>query len=129
MPRITVVNDNPAFLELVREILEDDRYETTTVDVDTSDTLDRIVASRPDLLMIDLRLGDEGFQGWDIARRLRAQSDFERMPVLVCSADVQALNEIESDIAASPSVGVLTKPFGIEELIEAIDRLLEPVGG
>lgn len=28
MARVTVVNDNPEFLELVRDILESDRYDT-----------------------------------------------------------------------------------------------------
>src|SRR5687768_10370726 len=60
MPRITVVNDNEAFLELVRDILEDDRYEVTTIDGDRPDALARIKASRPDVLMIDLRFGAEG---------------------------------------------------------------------
>ena len=30
MARVTVVNDNPEFLALVHDILEDDRYEATT---------------------------------------------------------------------------------------------------
>ena len=130
MARITVVNDNPEFLELVRAILEEDRYETTTVDVDTPDTFARIHASRPDLLMIDLRLGAEGHEGWNLARRLRGEAEFNGVPVLVCSGDIEALSEIEPDIAENRRVETLTKPFGIDELTSAIDRLLaEPVGG
>ena len=130
MARITVVNDNPEFLELVHDILEDDRYEATTIDVDQPRAVDRIRASRPDLLMIDLRLGQEGQQGWDIARRLRSQPELRELPVLVCSADIEALREIESDIAVDPRVDTLAKPFGVDELTDAIDRLLaKPVGG
>lgn len=124
MTRITVVNDSPAFLELVRDILEDDRYETTVIDAGQADAFDRIRVSRPDLLMIDLRLGEEGKRGWDVARRVRSQPDFAGLPVLVCSGDVEALNDVELDVAANPRVDTLAKPFEIDELTSAIARLL-----
>ena len=40
MARITVVNDNPEFLDLVHDILEGDRYDTTLIDGDRPDALD-----------------------------------------------------------------------------------------
>ena len=124
MARVTVVNDNPEFLDLVHDILEDDRYETITIDGDRPDALDAIRASRPDLLMIDLRMGSDGLHGWDIAQQVRADSAFDGLPVLICSADVQALNELEADLEGDSHVGRLIKPFSIDELIAAIDGLL-----
>lgn len=124
MARVTVVNDNPEFLDLVHDILEDDRYETITIDGDRPDALDAIRASRPDLLMIDLRMGSDGLHGWDIAQQVRADSAFDGLPVLICSADVQALNELEGDLEGDSHVGRLIKPFSIDELIAAIDGLL-----
>ena len=69
MARVTVVNDNAEFLDLVHDILEGDRYDTTLVDGDRPEALDLIRSSRPDLLMIDVRLGVEGDHGWEIAQR------------------------------------------------------------
>jgi CheY-like chemotaxis protein len=122
--RVTVVNDNAEFLALVRDILEDDRYDTTTIDGDRPDALDQVRASRPDLLMIDLRMGSEGLHGWDIAQQVRAEPDFAGLPVLICSADVLALKELEDDLDDKRNVGTLTKPFGIDELTALIDGLL-----
>ena len=124
MARVTVVNDNPEFLDLVHDILEDDRYETITIDGDRPDALDAIRASRPDLLMIDLRMGSDGLHGWGIAQQVRADPAFDGLPVLICSADVQALNELEADLEGDSHVGRLIKPFSIDELIAAIDGLL-----
>ena len=124
MARVTVVNDNPEFLALVREILEDDRYDTITIDGDRADALDAIRASRPDLLMIDLRMGAEGIHGWDIAQQVRAEPAFDGLPVLICSADAPALKALETDLAGMPHVDSLVKPFSIDELIAAIDSLL-----
>jgi CheY-like chemotaxis protein len=130
VPRITVVNDNPEFLDMIRDVLEDERHETITLDVDTPDTLDRIRASHPDLLLIDLRLGHEGDEGWRLARQIRRVPRFERLPVIVCSGDTLALVEIEPAIAATARAETLTKPFAIDQLTEAIDRLLgETIGG
>lgn len=124
MARVTVVNDNPEFLELVRDILEDDRYDTTTIDGDRDDALDAIRASRPDLLMIDLRKGPDELHGWDIAQEVRRAPELSGLPILVCSADTEALEALEEDLTATRHVGTLTKPFRIDALTEAIDALL-----
>ena len=124
MARVTVVNDNPEFLALVHDILEDDRYDTVTIDGDRPDALEAIRASRPDLLMIDLRMGSDGLHGWNIAQQVRAEPDFDGLPVLICSADTQALKDLETDLAADQHVGKLVKPFGIDDLVAAIDGLL-----
>ncbi len=124
MTRITVVNDNPEFLELMRNILEDDRYQATTIDGDAPDALERIRASDPELLIIDLRLGDETVHGWDIAQQVRQAEDLDDLPVLVLSGDVVTLHEIEADLAATQHTAALAKPFGLSELEAAIDRLL-----
>jgi len=124
MARVTVVNDNAEFLALVRDILEDDRYDTTTIDGDRPDALDLIRASRPDLLMIDLRMGLEGLHGWDVAQQVRADPAFDGLPVLICSADAPALKELEEDLAGDQHVASLAKPFSIDDLTGAIDALL-----
>ena len=124
MPRVTVVNDNQAFLELVRDILEDDRYEVTTIDGDRPDALASIKASRPDALMIDLRFGAEGLHGWDIAMEVRRDAALSGLPVLVCSADVEALNQIADRLSETQRVETLTKPFSVDRLTECLDQLL-----
>jgi CheY-like chemotaxis protein len=124
MARITVVNDNADFLELMHEILEDERYESTTIDGDRPDALDRIRASRPDLLMIDIRLGIDGAHGWDIAKQVRQEQEFHGLPVLLCCSDPFAASELEGELEATHDVETLSKPFSIDELNAAIDRLL-----
>jgi CheY-like chemotaxis protein len=130
VPRITVVNDHPEFLEMVRDVLEDERYETVTLDVDTPDTLDRIRSSHPDLLLIDLRLGHAGDEGWRLAQQIRSVPGFERLPIIVCSGDLPALLEIEPVVGSTARAETLAKPFAIDQLTEAVERLLsETIGG
>ena len=124
MTRITVVNDNADFLELMKEILEDERYECTTVDGDRADALDRIRESRPHLLMIDVRLGIDGAHGWDIAKQVRKGPEFHGLPILLCCSDPFAASELEGDLEATHDIETLSKPFSIDQLDAAIDRLL-----
>ena len=124
MPRITVVNNNPDFLELARDVLESEHHEATAIDMDTPDTLERIRASRPDLLIVDLLLGNPGDEGWRLAQQVRSQPGLERLPVLLCSGDLPRLSELEPAVSATARAETLAKPFAIEELTAAIDRLL-----
>lgn len=125
-PRVTVVNDSPEFLELVGDILADRRIPTILVDGDKPDALDRIRESRPDVLMIDLRMGTDEFHGWDIAQEIRRDAELADVPILLCSADVAALATIEGQLDDTRRVAILTKPFSIDHLSEAIDRLYQP---
>ncbi len=124
MRRVTVVNDNPEFLELARDILESDQYEAATVDGDLPDALERIRASRPDLVMIDLRMGTMGLHGWGIGQQVRADPALTSVPILLCSADIIALRQLAADLATLRDVETLEKPFTVDELIGAVDALL-----
>jgi CheY-like chemotaxis protein len=123
--RITVVNDTPEFLALVGEILEGDRYDTVLIDGDREDALELVRGSNPDLLMIDLLLGQQGLSGWEIAQQVRALPEFAGLPVLLCSADALAMRDLEADLAGTRHVATLEKPFSIDELIQAIEHLLD----
>jgi CheY-like chemotaxis protein len=124
MARVTIVNDNPDFLELVHDILEDDRYEATTVDGDRPDALDQVRASRPDVLMIDIRLGTDTLHGWRVAQEIRRDPRFTGLPILVCSGDLLALEEVADDLQQQRYVRTLAKPFTIDDLTGAVDELL-----
>lgn len=124
MAHVTVVNDSPEFLELVRDILEGDRYDTTLIEADQQDALEMIRQSRPDVLMIDLRMARGALHGWDVAQAVRRNAEFDRLPILICSGDLQAMSEIEAELSTTRDIATLRKPFEIDELTQSIDRLL-----
>lgn len=124
MVRLTIVNDNPELLSLIGEILEGDRYVTTLIESIQDDLLEQICRSEPDLLMIDLWHGDDARHGWDIVQELRSTSGCEDLPVVLCSADIAALNEVEPELQAAGGVVALKLPFEIDELLLSIRRLI-----
>jgi CheY-like chemotaxis protein len=124
MARVTVVNDNPEFLALMGEVLEAERHVAFTIDGSDGGVVDRVGTSRPDLVILDLRMGSDGLAGWDLYQRVRGRPGAERLPMLLCSADLQALEEIRARIHSETAIGVLAKPFAIDELLAEVDRLL-----
>ena len=121
-PRITVLNDNAEFLELMSAILDDDAgYEVSTFSEATT-SVDDLVASRPNLVIVDLLLA--GASGWEIVALSRADDRLADVPIVVCSADVASLRDRSGELERIGNVHVLVKPFGIDGLTELVERLV-----
>jgi CheY-like chemotaxis protein len=120
-PRISVVNDNPEFLELMSVILDEEAgYDVTLFDGDET-SIEEIAASDPDLLIVDLVMG--GASGWEIVALSRAHDRLSDRPILVCSADIASLREKADELQRIGDVHVLEKPFGVDEITDLVARL------
>jgi DNA-binding response OmpR family regulator len=121
-PRITVLNDNAEFLELMSAILDDDAgYDVTTLK-EAATAVDDLAASRPDLVIVDLLLA--GASGWEIVALSRADERLMEVPIIICSADVASLRDRSDELERIGNVHMLVKPFGIDELTELVERLI-----
>jgi CheY-like chemotaxis protein len=123
--RVTVVNDNPEFLELMQDLLQDATYPATLISGDRDNAMELIEASEPDILIVDLRLGTHELKGMDIVREVRRRPEFDSVPMLVCTADRWALNGLGDELEAMQGVGILPKPFAIDELYRSLE-ILQP---
>ena len=123
--RVTVVNDNPEFLKLMGDLLHEERYMVTLVDGDREDAVALIAASRPQALIIDLRLGRNELHGWEVLQALRSDPELSELPTLICTGDIRGLEQVAERMAGMRRVSTLTKPFAIDELFSKLDALLE----
>ncbi len=120
--RISVVNDNPEFLELMSAILDDDAgYDVTLFNGDTT-SVDEIAAAAPELVIVDLLLG--GASGWEIVTLTRADERLSHVPIIVCSADVNTLRNRADELQEKGNVHLLPKPFGIDEMTALVQDLI-----
>ncbi|HEY7525533.1 MAG TPA: response regulator [Candidatus Limnocylindria bacterium] len=122
--RVVVVNDNPEFLDLMADILHDERYPTTVIDGDRADAVHLITAAVPQLLIIDLRLGSNQLHGLEVIRQVRADPSLREVPTLICTGDTEALASLEEELAAMRRVDTMVKPFSIDELFSKMQGLL-----
>jgi CheY-like chemotaxis protein len=124
-PRITVVNDNPEFLELMHALLEEGSgYDVSTIDGDTIRDVEPIRQSHPQLLIIDLRWRHDGLAGWDILLSVRQDPELSELPIILCSGDLKGLEEHAKEIEGDPKIEILQKPFHLVALEDLVRRFV-----
>ena len=116
-PLIAVVNDDPAFLDLMHELLTDESY-TTVLLHEGSSAYDMIRKQHPDLVILDLRL-EHPEAGWKTLQLLRLDPETNDIPVILCSADTNALREKE-DWLKQRDIKVLEKPFNLDDMLKMV---------
>ncbi|HEY8169934.1 MAG TPA: GAF domain-containing protein [Candidatus Limnocylindria bacterium] len=122
--RVAVLDDDPAFGEMMAAILADSGFRTLRPDLGKIDPVEATAATGADLLVLDL-LGVGRAGGMDVLQQIRADARLAQLPVLVCSADVMQLRQHAARLSAMPRLAVLEKPFGVDVLLGTIDGLLE----
>ena len=117
---VVVVNDSPELLELAEMLLRDEDFDVKVAVIGTG-AYDLIRTSRPDLVILDVRLPD--ISGWDILQALKLNPETAQIPVLVCSAAVQEVRALETQLTRM-GVDILIKPFAIDALLEKAYALI-----
>jgi response regulator RpfG family c-di-GMP phosphodiesterase len=108
---IMVVDDNPANLMLLEEMLRQQGCEVSSF---PGGRLAIAAAKRnpPDLILLDITMPE--MNGYEVCERLKSTEELSHIPVIFLSA----LNEIEDKVKAFRSGGVdyICKPFQFEEV-------------
>jgi CheY-like chemotaxis protein len=111
---VVVVNDDSAFLELMRELLEDEGFEATCLT--TTDTAyQEIKRLQPGLVVLDIVMNGEE-RGWQVLELLTLDPGTRPIPVIVCSAALPSLQQREL-VLKQHGIRSLPKPFDLEDLL------------
>ena len=103
--RCLVVDDNDAFLEAASVLLEREGVTVAGVASTIAEALQQTEALRPDVILVDIGLGDES--GFDLARRLARNGRGRGATVIMISSRAEA--DYAELIAESPTAGFLAK--------------------
>jgi DNA-binding response OmpR family regulator len=120
--RIMVINDTQEILELFKDLLEEEGYETVLYSYAVRD-LQHIERVKPDLIILDFIFGEEKV-GWELLQKLRMYPPTATLPVVVCTAAKRTVDELEGHLKTL-NVNVVLKPFNIDDLLLVIKRTLE----
>jgi DNA-binding NarL/FixJ family response regulator len=99
-----IVDDNPEFLAAARALLEREGLTVVGVASTCADALRESEALRPDVVLVDVLLGEES--GFELARRLVADHARGARVILISTHSEADLADL---IALSPAAGFLTK--------------------
>jgi CheY-like chemotaxis protein len=113
---VLVVDDDPLIRDLIRQVLEDEGCAVQVAE-DGVIALERIAERPPDLLVLDMAM--PRMNGPEVMRRLAAEK--LEIPVIVVSAQMH----LDQAVLGFHPVSVVTKPFDLDVLVEAVERVDE----
>jgi len=124
--RILVVDDRNELLHLMRRVLEDEQYQVS-IHQDGRDAFTQVKSMLPDLLILDLKLGD--MSGQDVLKQVKNDPATADVPVIVYTAAVLEADEVTRLINGNTQfykrVSLLRKPFELTALLDKVEELLE----
>lgn len=120
--RVVYIEDNAANLALVIKVLTHGGYDVLGAPTGEAG-LELVAREKPDLVLLDLDL--PGIDGFEVARRLKADRKLARIPVIAISASVMK-HEREQALEAG-CVCFVEKPFDIAALRVAVHEALQGV--
>ena len=116
--QVLVVDDEEPILHLVRETLEGSGYQVDTV-TNCRDALSQVKNSPYDLVILDLLLPD--MNGFVLSQEISRVRPKLKDRILFISAVLFGKNTVEH--LSSLGAGFLPKPFEIESLLAAVDKI------
>ena len=120
MPKILLVEDNEMNRDMLSRRLEKRGY-VLVMAVDGPQALEMARSETPDLILMDLSLPE--MDGWEVARRLRADDATERIPIIALTAHAMAGDREKALEAGCNDYDI--KPVDLPRLHEKIRALLE----
>lgn len=109
---ILIVDDTPANLRLLSQMLADHGYDVRAV-TSGPRAIESVAESPPNLILLDIKMPD--MDGYEIALELKRDDRFADIPIIFISA----LDALEDKVQAFHVGGVdyITKPFQLEEVL------------
>ncbi|HEX7172229.1 MAG TPA: hypothetical protein VF365_06435 [Candidatus Limnocylindria bacterium] len=123
MARITVVDDYPSFISAVSLLSDASGHRLAGFDA-AETTLEQLIDSRPDLLILDEKSAASGADELDLLLLVRGDVALRDVPLIVSSADVVGLARRAKQLQQLGNIVALEKPYSSEQLRSAVERAL-----
>jgi CheY-like chemotaxis protein len=116
---ILVVDDEPVTQLMLGLMLQRSNYTVITA-VDGQEAMNHLAKEKIDLAIIDVNMPK--MDGMTMLQRLRADKRFEKLPVIMFTA--QGQDRVRQEAAQKGATGFLTKPASSAEVTSTVARYL-----
>lgn len=117
--KILIVDDEKDLVSLVSLHMKMAGYDVLSA-ANGEKALEIAEEEKPDLIILDLMLPK--VDGWEVCRRLREESNIEKVPVIMLTARAETDDKLKGfEVGADDYV---TKPFSPRELVARVKRVL-----
>ena len=117
--RVLVCDDQPEIRELAAAVLRQAGFGVTTA-ANGRKALESLNEDTADLVLLDINMPE--MDGWETLRLIRADHAHDALPVVMFSVKGEISDKVTS--LQEGAAGYITKPFGVDELIERIEVVL-----
>ena len=118
--KVIYIEDKPEMIDLIKLMLAKKNYEVTGV-TGGREGLVAVEQIKPDVVLLDLMMPD--MDGWEVFRAMKANPDIENIPVIILTPRAQSIDKVLG-LHIAKVQDYLTKPFGQNELITSIEKVL-----
>ena len=118
---ILVVDDSPTVRKLITGKLEKSGHEVFCA-VDGMDALAKLDELVPDLILLDITM--PRMDGYQVCKMIRNNAVTKDIPVVMISGKDGFFDKVRGRMAGT--TGYITKPFGPETLMKALDIYMKP---
>jgi DNA-binding response OmpR family regulator len=118
--KVLIVDDNPAILDIVSELVSGAGFEPITAS-GGKEALERTATEHPDLILLDINMPD--MDGWTVLRKLKEEGATAKTKVMMLTATT----DVGTDIFGLQDVvsGYIRKPFNNKDLSDRLKSILE----
>lgn len=120
MSKVLVVEDSPTQRKVISEFLEGTGLKVVMAK-DGVEALEHLQSFSPDLIILDIVM--PRMNGYEVCRRLKADTNTKGVPVILCSSKNEQFDRYWGMRQGADAY--LTKPFKPAELMGTIKQLLE----
>ena len=113
MVKVLLADDDFTMVSLLKTMLGMEGYQVSTLLDKTGDILDNIRSEKPDVLLIDIFLGDRN--GLDVVRQIRETPDLKGLKVVM----VSGIDKSDECLEAGANAFLL-KPYMPQELFDLL---------
>lgn len=118
--KILVVDDDVTITELMKLLMTMEGHQPTTVN-DSTKAMDVANFVKPDLITLDLMM--PGLTGLELCELFHKDPGFLNIPIMIVSARDDA--ESRENAMQAGAKEYLTKPFGVDDLMQKIKELTD----
>jgi CheY-like chemotaxis protein len=118
---ILVVDDSPTVRKLISGKLEKSGHRVVCA-VDGVDAMEKLAEVTPDLVLLDITM--PRMDGYEVCKQIRSSSEGKELPVVMISGKDGFFDKVRGRMAGT--TGYITKPFGPETLMKALETYLIP---